>query len=160
MPSGRASGPTSFAEFGALAGHLRCAERALRASSRARRSTRWAAGRPELEHKQAFLGRIVDIGAELFAIAATCTYAQTLARERPERAEAAFELADLFCRQARRRTDRLFDALWHNDDSDRYAAAQKLLHGRYDWFTADVLDPAGDGPMLPDARARRQHSSR
>jgi hypothetical protein len=104
-----------------------------------------------LEHKGELLGRVVDIGAELFAIAATCTYAQTLARERPERSEEAFELADLFCHQARRRSDLLFEALWHNDDSDRYTAAQKLLHGRYDWFTADVLDPAGDGPMLPAA---------
>ena len=32
----------------------------------------------------------------------------------------------------------------------KYQAAQKVLSGRYTWFEADVLDPAGDGPMIPD----------
>ena len=59
------------------------------------------------------------------------------------------ELADLFCRQARRRADRLFPELWANDDAAQYKAAQKVLDGRYTWFEADVLDPAGDGPMMP-----------
>ena len=34
--------------------------------------------------------------------------------------EQAFELADLFCPQARRRVDRLFDELWANDDDANY----------------------------------------
>jgi hypothetical protein len=59
------------------------------------------------------------------------------------------ELADLFCGQARRRADRLFAELWANDDHAQYKAAQQLLSGRYAWFEADVLDPAGDGPMMP-----------
>jgi hypothetical protein len=24
-----------------------------------------------------------------------------------------------------------------------------VLSGRYEWFEQDVLDPAGDGPMMP-----------
>jgi hypothetical protein len=24
-----------------------------------------------------------------------------------------------------------------------------VLSGRYEWFESDVLDPAGDGPMMP-----------
>jgi hypothetical protein len=27
--------------------------------------------------------------------------------------------------------------------------AQQVLAGRYEWFEDDVLDPAGDGPMIP-----------
>ena len=37
-------------------------------------------------------GRIVDIGAELFAISAAVVYAQTVATEQPERADSAREL--------------------------------------------------------------------
>ncbi len=72
-----------------------------------------------------------------------------VAREQPQRREEALELADLFCQQARRRADRLFDELWANDDDTQYKAAQKVLEGRYQWFEHDVLDPAGDGPMIP-----------
>ncbi|MBW8765918.1 MAG: acyl-CoA dehydrogenase, partial [Geodermatophilales bacterium] len=50
---------------------------------------------------------------------------------------------------ARRRADRLFTDLWANDDDAQYRAAQQVLSGRYEWFEQDVLDPAGDGPMMP-----------
>ena len=99
---------------------------------------RWQA---KLEQRQSFLGRIVDIGAELFAMSAAVVYADTIARETPERADSARELADLFCIQARRRADELFHALWSNDDDAGYAAAQKLLDGRYTWIEEGVSDP-------------------
>ncbi len=44
---------------------------------------------------------------------------------------------------------RLFAKLWANDDHGQYKAAQQLLSGRYAWFEQEVLDPAGDGPMMP-----------
>jgi hypothetical protein len=102
-----------------------------------------------LEKKGQLPGRIVDIGAELHAIACACVYADTIARERPDRRREALELADLFCGQVRRRADRLFAELWSNDDNAQYTAAQQVLAGRYTWFEDDVLDPAGDGPMMP-----------
>jgi hypothetical protein len=133
--------PKAYDEFGALATHLRYAERASR---RLARSTFYAMGRWQgrLEQRQSFLGRIVDIGAELFAISAAVVYADTIARETPERADAARELSDLFCIQARRRADELFHALWSNDDDEGYAAAQKLLDGRYQWIEEGVSDPS------------------
>jgi hypothetical protein len=109
----------------------------------------------KLEQKGALLGRIVDIGAELFAIASACTYASTQAQDDPGNREAIFELADLFCTQARRRADTLFHALWANDDDDQYRFAQSVLEGRYAFFERDVLDPAGDGPLLPDTAEGR-----
>ncbi|HZE67694.1 MAG TPA: acyl-CoA dehydrogenase family protein [Sporichthyaceae bacterium] len=140
--------PGSFDEFGSLAGHLRFAERSSRKLAR---STFYAMARWQgaLEKKQSFLGRIVDIGCELFAITASCVHARTLADEDPSKAESAFELADLFCAQARRRIDRLFGDLWSNDDDDRYAAAQRVVEGRYTWFEEGILDPSGGGPMIP-----------
>ena len=84
---------------------------------------RWQA---RLEKRQAVLGRIVDIGAELFAISSAVVYAETIRREQPDRAAEATELADLFCRQARRRVDALFAALFANDDD----AALRARAGR------------------------------
>jgi hypothetical protein len=102
----------------------------------------------KLEKKQTFLGRIVDIGAELYGIASACVYAQTLIAEDPANKAQYVELADLFCTQARRRVDRLFHDLWFNDDAESYDAAMKVLDGRYTFFEADLIDPAGEGPML------------
>jgi hypothetical protein len=97
----------------------------------------------KLENKQAVLGRIVDIGAELFAIASAATYAQTIVKEHPERGDQALELADLFCKQARRRVDDLFGQLFSNDDGDNYKVAMQVLEGRHTWVEEGILDPAG-----------------
>ena len=112
--------------------------------------SRWQA---KLERKQAVLGRLVDVGAELFAISATVVYATTMAREQPERADQAAELADLFCRQSRRRIDTLFAGLWANDDDQDYGLAQQTLKGRYTWLEEGIIDPSGDG--ADDRRAAR-----
>ena len=135
---GEGQNPRAFSEFGSLATHLRFVERCSRKLARSTfyAMSRWQA---ELEHKQALVGRIVDIAAELFAIASAIVYADTIAREHPERREAAHDLADLFARQARRRVDVLFTALWRNDDDHGYETAQKLLDGRYTWLEEGVL---------------------
>ena len=141
--AGKGQRPGSFGEFGSLARHLRFSERASRKLARSTfyGIARWQA---RLERKQAFLGRIVDIGAELFAIASAATYANTIRSEQPQRAEEAFELADLFCRQARRRVDSLFEGLWSNDDAADYESAQQVLAGRYRWLEAGIIDPSGE----------------
>jgi alkylation response protein AidB-like acyl-CoA dehydrogenase len=145
---GKGQLPGSYDEFGPLAHHLRYVERSSRRLARAtfRGMARWQA---KLEYKQTFLARIVDIGAELFAIAATVCYADTIGRETPERKDEAIELAHLFCAMAERRADTQFGELFDNDDDARYKAAQKVLDGRYKWLEEGVVDPSGDGPMIP-----------
>ena len=139
---GQGTTPTSYTEFGDLAEHLRFAERNCRKLARSTfyGMSRWQG---KLEKKQSFLGRIVDIGAELYAIASAVVYANTLKSEDPSNAQQYQELADLFCTQARRRVDRLFHDLWFNDDADNYDAAMRVLDGRYTAFEADLIDPAG-----------------
>jgi alkylation response protein AidB-like acyl-CoA dehydrogenase len=142
LVTGKGQLPTSFTEFGPLAGHLRYVERASR---RLARSTFYAMSRwqGKLENKQRFLGRIVDIGAELFAMTAACVRAQ---RNRADGTEV--ELADAFCRQSRVRTEQLFDRLWHNcDDSDRILA-RGVLAGRFTWLEEGILDPSIEGPWI------------
>jgi alkylation response protein AidB-like acyl-CoA dehydrogenase len=151
---GRGQNPRSFDEFGDLAPHLRYVERASRKLARSTfyGMSRWQA---KLEYRQAFLGRIVDIGAELFAMASSVAYADTIGREHPERRDQATELAQLFCRQARRRADHLFAQLWANDDDANREAAGQVLAGRYEWLEEGIADPSGDGPMIPPETARQ-----
>ncbi len=138
---GEGQKPGAYEQFGDLAGHLRFVERNSRKLAR---STFYAMGRwqAKLEKRQAVLGRIVDIGAELFAISAAVVYADTIRTEQPERAAEAAELADIFCKQSQRRIAALFHALWNNDDVENYAVAQRVLEGRYAFVEEGIADPA------------------
>jgi alkylation response protein AidB-like acyl-CoA dehydrogenase len=149
---GKGQRPGAYSELGSLATHLRFVERNSRKLAR---STFYAMSRYQagLERKQAVLGRIVDIGAELFAIASAVVYADTIKRESSERGESAYELADLFAKQARRRVDELFEALWHNEDDANYKTAQKVLDGRYEWLEEGILDQSADRPLVASEAA-------
>ena len=138
---GEGQRPRAYEQFGALAAHLRFVERSSR---RLARSTFYAMGRwqAKLEQRQAVLGRIVDIGAELFAMASAVVYADTIRAEQPHRAAEAAELADLFCRQSQRRVAALFHGLWNNDDVESYALAQRVLEGRYAFIEEGIADPS------------------
>ncbi|MEU0276252.1 acyl-CoA dehydrogenase family protein [Streptomyces sp. NPDC006307] len=146
--------PRSYAEFHPsghpdLATHLRYVERTSRKLAR---STFYAMSRWQgrMETKQGFLGRIVDIGAELFAMSAACVRAELL-RSADEHGREAYQLADAFCRQSRIRVEELFGRLWHNtDDLDR-TVVKGVLSGTYAWLEEGVLDPSGDGPWIADA---------
>ncbi|MFF7653426.1 acyl-CoA dehydrogenase family protein [Streptomyces sp. NPDC007983] len=146
--------PRAYAEFSPpghrdLSPHLRYVERSARKLAR---STFYAMSRWQgrMETKQGFLSRIVDIGAELFAMSAACVRAEML-RSRGDHGVEAYQLADVFCRQARIRADELFGRLWTNtDDLDRKVVSG-VLSGSYEWLEAGVLDPSGDGPWIADA---------
>jgi hypothetical protein len=126
-----------FAGFGPLATHLRFADRAARRLARAQfhAMVRYQAG---LERKQAVLFRLVDVGAELFAMSAVCARARRDVAKRPED-RSPYELADLFCRRARRRIATLFRAVGRNDDVLAYRVARRTLDGRYTWLEEDVF---------------------
>src|SRR5437762_14125979 len=105
----------NYAGFGPLAGHLRYVERTARRLARGVFHAMMRFG-PKLEYRQAVLFRLVDVGAELFAMAATCARAQWLLRRDSTTGKRAVELADLFCRQARGRIEAKFKRLWRNTD--------------------------------------------
>ncbi|MCA2200879.1 acyl-CoA dehydrogenase family protein [Streptomyces griseoincarnatus] len=132
-----------------LSPHLRYVERTSRKLAR---STFYAMSRWQgrMETKQGFLGRIVDIGAELFAMSAACVRAELL-RGRGDHGREAYQLADAFCRQARLRVEELFGRLWSNtDDLDR-KVVKNVLGGSYTWLEDGVIDPSGEGPWIADA---------
>ena len=147
--------PTSYAEFGGLAGHLRYVERNARKLARSTfyAMSRWQ-GRMEL--KQNFLARIVDIGAELFAMSAACVRAQHLAAS-SDHGPQARQLADTFCKQARIRVDELFERLWTNTDGPDRALTRSVLKGEVDWLEAGIVDSSREGPWIADATPGPTH---
>ncbi|MCC2277365.1 acyl-CoA dehydrogenase family protein [Streptomyces sp. ET3-23] len=146
--------PRTYAEFHPaghrdLSGHLRYVERSARKLARSTfyGMSRWQ-GR--METKQGFLGRIVDIGAELFAMSAACVRAEHL-RSRGEHGPEAYQLADAFCRQARVRVEELFHRLWVNTDELDRKVVDGVLAGSYEWLEGGIVDPSGEGPWIADA---------
>src|SRR5690554_6263342 len=127
-----------FAGYGALAEHLRYVERTSRKLGR---TLFYAMARfgPKLEKRQSVLFRLVDVGAELFAMSAVCVYAHAMVEKNPSD-RTPLRLADLFCRQARKRIAASFQNTFRNHDRFAYRLAQDVLAGRYRWLENDVAD--------------------
>jgi alkylation response protein AidB-like acyl-CoA dehydrogenase len=124
-----------YAEFGRLAGHVRFAERMSRKLARKTFHAMLRFG-PRLEKRQSVLFRLVDVGAELFAMAAACSRAEML-RKKGQRE--AVELADLFCRYARRRVRATFRTVFDNEDVRTYAIARQVLEGKHQWLEQGLV---------------------
>ena len=120
-----------YSEFGPLADHLRFVERTSRKLGR---TLFYAMARygPKLEKRQSVLFRLVDVGAELFAMSAVCVYAKMRTEQGGD--DGAERMAELFCRQARRRIARSFRDVFRNHDAFSYRVAQEVLAGRYTWL--------------------------
>jgi alkylation response protein AidB-like acyl-CoA dehydrogenase len=139
-----------YSSFGALAGHLRFVDRSARKLAREcfhgmlRFQTR-------LQHKQAFLFRLVDVANELFAMAASVSRAQALKLVGAAEATEAGNLADAFCALSRRRVKHLFRELWRNDDDVRHRIAADVLAGRHRWLEEGTPGLDGEGHLRPCA---------
>jgi hypothetical protein len=113
---------------------------------------------PKLEKRQMVLFRAVDIGAELYAMSATLSRAQMLAKQGNRE---AVELADVFCREARERIEASFRALYGEHDNALYRLAQRVVKGEHAWLERGIvsddlpaLEPADDArPPGPGASA-------
>ncbi len=122
-------------EMGALASHYQYAH------STAHRLARtifhyMGLYRDKLERKQVILGHLMDIGTELFAMAATCSYAKALSDE--GQGQTPIALADLFCRDAARRVEHHFKSLGNNDDKLMNSVAKQVLAGDMKWLEQGI----------------------
>ncbi|GAB4682001.1 acyl-CoA dehydrogenase family protein [Mycobacterium avium subsp. hominissuis] len=145
---GEGQRPRAYHEFGALARHLRFIERSSRKLARNTfyGMARWQA---KLEQRQGFLGRVVDIGAELFAMSAACVRAEAQRNADPVLGQQAYELAEAFCAHATLRVEALFQALWDNTDTGDVALTRNLQRGRYAWLEDGIIDQSeGSGPWI------------
>jgi hypothetical protein len=131
-------GRLGYGELGSLATHVRFVDRASRKLARTLFHAMVRFG-PKLEKRQAVLGRLVEIGAELLAITAACSRAHAMVRRDPAN-RGPVELADLFSRQARRRIEERFAAVFDNDDTRTYAVAQEVLRGEHAWVEQGMVE--------------------
>jgi hypothetical protein len=112
-----------------LGGHV---DYAARTSKRLARGLFHAMARfgPKLDREQLLLSRFVGIATELFAISATCSYAQwLLGQGKPS--DEILSVADYFCRSARMRIDHHFAGTQCNVDKRGYKLVQDLLAGKH-----------------------------
>ena len=144
-----------YGEFGPLATHIRFVNRSCRRLARTLFHCMVRFG-PRLEKRQAVLGRLVEIGAELLAITAACSRAYAMCRQRdggarPEQPSegaagqdgiGAVKLADLFSRHARRRVEERFAAVFDNDDVATYAVAQQVIRNEHTWLETGMVKEA------------------
>ncbi|HEY3221935.1 MAG TPA: acyl-CoA dehydrogenase family protein [Gemmatimonadales bacterium] len=128
-----------YAEFGPLAKHVRFVERSCRRLARSVFHSMIRFG-PKLELRQSVLFRLVDVAGELFAMAATCSRAQALYQRDRATGARAVHLADVFCRQARRRVRSKFNGLRRNEDVPTYKLAQEILAGEHRWLERDIVE--------------------
>ncbi|MBM7786285.1 acyl-CoA dehydrogenase family protein [Tenggerimyces flavus] len=143
LVAGKGQVPTSYAEFGVLAKHLRFIERASRKLARNTfyGMARWQG---KLEFRQGFLARVVDIGSELFVMTAAIVHAH---RDRAKDPSGQL-LALAFCEQARVRVEELFDRLWRNSDDTDYALARSVLDGKFTSLEEGVLHLYPEAPWI------------
>ncbi|MBI2066552.1 MAG: acyl-CoA dehydrogenase family protein [Deltaproteobacteria bacterium] len=126
-----------FGEFGPLAKHLRFVSGG---SHRLARTIFHCMSRYQasLERRQQILGRVVNIGTDLFAMAASCVKAQLMLQKNPVD-RSPEELADLFCRIASRRIKDAFRDIGNNDDQKTWHVARDYLEGKINWLEEDIL---------------------
>src|SRR5256884_4076153 len=86
---------------------------------------------PKLDREQLLLSRFVGIATELFAISATCSFAQYKI-DSGEPADEILSVADYFCRSARMRIDNHFAGTARNVDKRGYDLVQDLLAGKHE----------------------------
>jgi hypothetical protein len=97
---------------------------------------------PKLERRQLLLGRIVDIGTELFAISSTALYANALVKraDPAHPREELEQLVDCVFGNARGRIAAAFAGLGRNDDRRNYDLAQALLEGRHAYLKKGIVE--------------------
>jgi hypothetical protein len=93
---------------------------------------------PKLDREQLLLSRFDGIATELFAISATCSFAQSKIDHGASREE-ILSLANYFCRSARLRIDHHFAGTTDNVDRRGYELTQQLLAGKHESLRRGIV---------------------
>ena len=93
---------------------------------------------PKLDREQLLLSRFVGIATELFAISATCSFAQHKI-DRGEPVAEVLSVAKYFCHSARLRIDHYFAETSRNVDRRGYHLTQELLAGKHEGLRKGIV---------------------
>ena len=127
----------SYKDLGDLAKHFKFVETTSHRLARTLFSY-MARYREKLEARQLILGRLMEIGTQLFAISATVSYAATMHKKDPKNTS-VIQLADYFAVAAERQVEELFDALSDNDDKLANAVAKQVIGGEMKWLEDGIM---------------------
>ena len=95
-----------------------------------------------LEHKQMLLGRLIEVGTDLFVMAAVCSYGQY--QSKVLSSNSPIELADYFCEMARRRIRDNFDSVSDNDDKITNQMAKRVVNNEFKWLEEGIIKAGPD----------------
>jgi alkylation response protein AidB-like acyl-CoA dehydrogenase len=126
-----------YSEYGELAGHMRFIDSSTRKLARSIFHGMVVHG-PGLQRRQMFLFRVVDIATQLYAMAASVSYAQKLTKE--GNAYGAKAMSNLFCQNTRRTVKQLFKDLWFNSDKLKHSMAKEIADGTHRWMEEDLIE--------------------
>lgn len=121
-----------------LARHARYANRTARKLARSLFHAMARYG-PKLESQGILLKRLVDVGTEIFAIAACCSRAQSLIEQGGDREELT-TLVDFFVRESKLQIKDNFRGLSANNDKAGYRLAGQILDGKYGWLSEGIVN--------------------
>jgi len=93
---------------------------------------------PKLDREQLLLSRYVGVATELFAMNATCSYAQHLINQ-GKPAEEILSVANYFCQSAKSRIDHHFAGTSKNADARGYALVQELLGDKHELLRSGIV---------------------
>ncbi len=129
-----------------------------RTSRRLARTLFHAMGRYQqrLEKEQLILAGIVEIGTELFAMAATLAHAEQRIGETPDDRTPG-RLADHYCRNARKRIDQVFRDLRDHRPGLLEAIADDILEQRLTWLEDGIVTE--DAVAKPRVRGASPHDN-
>lgn len=96
----------------------------------------------KLEKRQLLLGRLMEIGTDLFAMAACCSYAIHLQKKNSSD-DSPIELANYFCLLAQKRIEDRFQLIKKNDDRQGNRLAARVLQKDCRWLE-DGIEWAGN----------------
>lgn len=101
----------------------------------------------KLEKKQMILGRLVDIGTELFVMSVTCAYAKSM-MDKDKTNKEPYKLANHFCELARTRINGFFKDLSCNHDELSNKMADSVIAGNLEWLEEGIIK-AGKAERAP-----------
>jgi alkylation response protein AidB-like acyl-CoA dehydrogenase len=91
-----------------------------------------------LEKEQLILGNFVDIGTDLFAMAASISRANSM-YQKNNADTSAIEVAEYFCKCARDRIKNNFKAIRKNHNKDVNKLSRAFMKGEYAWMETGII---------------------
>ena len=86
---------------------------------------------PALDKQQMLLGRLTEIGTELFVISACALRIDRMIKDNPEKKKEYLELMDVVFSEAKIKIKNNFGGMSNNNDKKNYSFAKKILGGTF-----------------------------